>query len=78
MFTRAGFRQVNVHFDRYKRSAIAWALLLYAPLLLAYKLCEWKLARKNRAAYLENENILRQINRFGMIASRTLIIEGVK
>lgn len=78
MFSRAGFRQVNVHFDRYKRSAMAWSLLLYAPLLLAYKLYEWKLARKNKAAYLENQNFLKQINRFGMIASRTLIIEGVK
>src|SRR5512139_292546 len=76
--SRAGFRQVTVHFDRYKRSAMAWSLLLYLPLRIAHTLYEWKLARKNKVACLENANFLKHINRFGMIASRTLIIEGLK
>lgn len=78
MFHRAGFRQVTVHFDRHKRSAMAWSLFLYVPILLAYKIFEWKFARKNRKTYLENRNLLRQVNRIGMVTARTLIIVGVK
>src|SRR6185369_14438344 len=36
IFYRAGFTTVNTHFDRKKRSAMAWSFLFYGPLIAAY------------------------------------------
>lgn len=78
IFHRAGFRTVRVHFDRRKRSALAWTVLL-APLLLLGRLgLAARLKRKRPAVYAENAPLLAAQNGWGMLTSRSIVIEGVK
>ena len=78
LFHRAGFAAVRIHFDRHKRSAIAWCVLL-APLLV---LGRWRLgarlARKNPAVYAENAGLMATLNSWGMLTSRSVVIEALK
>ncbi|MBI4527654.1 MAG: class I SAM-dependent methyltransferase [Deltaproteobacteria bacterium] len=78
MFYRCGFREVRVHFDKRKRSGVLWALFLYGIILPAHWSFLWHMKQKNRSLFEENRPLLEQINRFDMLTSRSLIVEGVK
>jgi len=78
MFYRAGFREVRVHFDRFKRSAIALCVPFYLPILLADRIGMLRLRRKNRETLEENRFLLRRINSVEMLTARTVILEGIK
>jgi SAM-dependent methyltransferase len=78
MFSRAGFSTVRIHFDRFKTSAMAWLVLTYIPIALGGWLFRMRFARKNAIAATENAPLLRQINSWGMLTARTVIIEGIK
>ncbi|MFO7900115.1 MAG: class I SAM-dependent methyltransferase [Planctomycetota bacterium] len=77
-FHRSGFGQVGVHFDRYKKSGIALAVLLWLPVQIGNALFRMRLRRKKPDIYEENRELLRAINSFGMLTARTIIVEGVK
>jgi hypothetical protein len=78
LFYRAGFRDVRLHTDRHKRSAMCWAVLL-APLWLAGR---WRLAarlRRRQAAVLaENAAVLRAVNGWALLTGRSVVLEACK
>jgi len=78
IFYRAGFRAVQVHFDRHKASAIAWSALLAPVFLLGRVALYARLRRKLPAVHAENAALLRLQNGWGMLTSRSIVIEGVK
>lgn len=78
IFHRAGFRTVRVHFDRHKRSAIAWTVLLSPLLLLGRVGFAARVRRKGPDVYAENAALLAAQNGWGMLTSRSIVIEGVK
>ncbi len=74
----AGYRRVNVHFDKTKRSAVLWLPLFLPAILLGGMAYRSYARKKDRAVYEENRELLTHLNSFGMLTSRTLILEGVK
>jgi SAM-dependent methyltransferase len=78
MFYLAGFGKIEVHFDRTKKSAIVYSILLAPFILLGFPIYERYVRRKNRALHEENRHLLARINTFGMLTSRTLIVEGFR
>lgn len=78
LLRRAGFSAVHVHFDRTKKSGLAWLVLL-APFLLAARALAAVGRRGQRAAlYAENQELMRPINSLRMLTSRSVIAEAVK
>ena len=78
IFHRCGFRRVNLHFDRTKRSAAALTALLWLPIIAGNLLFRMRMRRKKGEIYRQNRDLLRRINSFDMLTSRTIIVEGVK
>ena len=78
LFYRAGFATVNVHFDRRKRSAVVWTILLLPVLLLGHSGFRMRLARKVPETYRENGFLIDRINSWDMLTSRSIVLEGVK
>jgi SAM-dependent methyltransferase len=78
MMRRAGFREVRLHFDRAKKSGLALALLCYPFIALPHWLFLWRLRRKSASVYEENRPLLTNLNRLGMLSSRTIVVEAVK
>ena len=78
IFHRCGFRRVNLHFDRTKRSAAALTVLLWPPIMAGNFFFRMRMRRKKKEVYRQNRELLRQVNSFGMLTSRTIIVEGVK
>ena len=78
IFYQAGFRQVRLHFDRRKKSAAFWTVLLYSFIMVGHFGFRLHVSRKGRNVYEENKPLLDQVNSFGMLTSRSLIIEGIK
>lgn len=78
LFHRAGFRDVAVHFDRFKKSATALTIAL-APLLAMGRLAfALRLRRKNPEVYQENRHLVSRINGWSMLRARTVIVEAIK
>jgi SAM-dependent methyltransferase len=77
-FHRAGFRKVNLHVDRLKKSAMFWYVLFGVPVALFGLLHRLRVRFKNRAVYEENRTLLAQMSGFTMLTARTIIVEGVK
>lgn len=78
IFYHSGFKKINLHFDRKKKSAIIWTALLYLIILLGDFIFKLNLKKKNKNIYRENKGLLDRINRLDMLISRTIIIEGIK
>ncbi|MDP3910542.1 MAG: methyltransferase domain-containing protein [Gemmatimonadales bacterium] len=77
-FHRAGFSAVRLHFDRHKRSAALLAALAAPFILLGNALFRWRLRRRAPERYRENAELLRGNNSWGMLTSRSVIVEGIK
>jgi ubiquinone/menaquinone biosynthesis C-methylase UbiE len=75
---RAGFREVRLHFDRTKKSGLALGLLFYPFIALLHRLDVCRVERKSPQIYDENRRLLANLNRLGMLSSRTVIVEAVK
>ncbi|MEW6718855.1 MAG: SAM-dependent methyltransferase, partial [Thermodesulfobacteriota bacterium] len=75
---KAGFREVRMHTDKHKRSAMALACLLYPAVKLLEIPVFRRMERKNAAVFDENRPILSAINDAPMLLGRTLIVEAVK
>lgn len=71
---RAGYRDIRLHRDRRKKSAMFWATLLY-PL---FALGGWRYRRKiqayDREVYEENREVLELTNSWTMLTSRSCVI----
>jgi SAM-dependent methyltransferase len=78
LLRRAGFRRVEVHFDRRKTSAVLWALLAGAFILLGHAGFRSRLRRKRPVVYGENAALVAQVNSWDMLTCRSVILEGVK
>lgn len=78
LFHRAGFQSVRVHFDRRKRSAVAW-LALFGPLVsLGNSAFRRRLALKKPQVARENREILDAMSSWDMLTSRSVVVEAVK
>lgn len=76
LFARAGFIDIRIHFDRHKRSAAALAALTWPLRALPNALFERRLRRKQPATAAENGELVRSLNGWGMLTSRSIIVEG--
>ncbi|MDI1471844.1 MAG: class I SAM-dependent methyltransferase [Thermodesulfovibrio sp.] len=77
-FKRAGFREIRFHTDRLKNSAKFLLFFFYLPIRILEKLIMRKIKRDDLGVYIENQEILREINSFPMLLGRTLIVEAIK
>lgn len=75
---RAGFRDVRIHYDRHKRSAVAWCVVLAPILVLGRVALRTRLRRKDATVLTENAALLRQLNSWGLLTSRSIVIEALK
>lgn len=78
IFSYCGFREIKLHFDRTKKSAVAWIIFFYLPILICHCYFRFRMRRRNKKIYNENKLVLDKINSLNMLTSRTLIVEGVK
>jgi len=78
VFHRAGFRQLRVHYDRTKKSAVAWLLLLAPFIFPARALAALRLRLRRPAVYAENRALLGPVNSLRMLTSRSVVLEAVK
>jgi SAM-dependent methyltransferase len=77
-FRRAGFREVRLHYDRRKRSATFLAAFFYPWIRIQFALFRSLTARKAPDLVRQNEELLRPLNSWDTLTSRTLIVEGIK
>lgn len=78
MLYKAGFKEVNLHFDRIKTSGLIYASLLYPIIKLLHSIYERRLKKKSPDIYIENARILDKINQIQMLCARTIVIEAIK
>jgi SAM-dependent methyltransferase len=75
---RAGLRSPTFHFDRIKRSAAAWTILL-APLLLGGVLFQrLRMKRKRPEVLAQNAEVLPPLHCWGLLTGRTTILSVAK
>jgi SAM-dependent methyltransferase len=75
---RAGFSRVRVHYDRRKRSAMAWGALLLPFVTLGNAGFRRRLEAKKPEVARENETILDAMGSWDMLTSRSIVVEAVK
>ncbi len=75
---RAGFQRVRPHFDLPKKSGILFAALFYPFVRLWHAGFRRRMRRKYPALYEENSTLLDSLNSWGMLTSRSVIVEAVK
>ena len=75
---RAGFQDVRLHFDRTEKSGLFLGLLFYPLIWLPHCCYVRRLKRNNREVYQQNRRLLANLNRLGMLSSRSIIVEAVK
>lgn len=74
----AGAADVEVAFDRFKRSAVG-LLVLFAPIvLIGNALFRRRLQRKNPAVLRENRRFLREMQSWEMLTSRSILVVARK
>lgn len=78
LLRRAGFRRVELHFDRRKASAVCWTLLAAPIILLGHAAFRVHMRRKRPAVYAENEALIGQVNGWDMLTCRSVIVEATK
>ena len=71
---RAGASEVQVDYDRLKRSAFGWLLVSWPILLLGNLWFRLKLRRKQPEVLTENRPLLRDMQSFKMLTSRSIIM----
>jgi SAM-dependent methyltransferase len=75
---RAGFVEIEFHADRFKRSALALAVLFYPWLWLGTRLTQRALRRYDTEVWQEAGHLLRRVNRWDVLASRSCIVVARK
>lgn len=78
LFQRAGFRELRVHYDRTKKSAVGWLVLLAPFIFPARALAALRLRLRQPAVYAENRRLFGTVNSLRMLTSRSVVLEAVK
>lgn len=72
MLKRTGFTDIVPHVDRHKTSAVLWTLLFYVPIkIYAHFILGYQ---KKRGVVSENRDVIRSINSFTLLTSRSLVL----
>jgi ubiquinone/menaquinone biosynthesis C-methylase UbiE len=74
----AGFRDVTVHFDHFKRSAVLQLLLLGPAILLGRTGFLLRMRRKRPREVAENQVFISAMNSLAMLTSRSVILAATK
>lgn len=74
----AGFRDISLNFDRYKKSAVGLLTISYPIFKLTSALYKRKIQKYGREVYEENRLVLKEINSAGLLCSRSCIVLAVK
>lgn len=75
---RAGFRDVEFHADRTKRSSLILSVLLYPLLWLGAALNNRGLKRYDAEVWNENQELVWRVNRLDVLTSRSCIVVAQK
>ncbi|MDR1535113.1 MAG: class I SAM-dependent methyltransferase [Planctomycetota bacterium] len=75
---RGGFGDLTPNRDRSKRSAIAYAALLYPLIRIWGYFVFWRMRRSYPEIFAGNEDIVSNVNSFSMLTGRTLILSARK
>ena len=75
---RAGFRGVEFHADRLKRSSMFWAVVFYPLLSLGSWWNSRSLKKYDAEVWRENEPLVWRVNRLDVLASRSCIVVARK
>lgn len=78
IFLQAGFRTINISYDRIKKSAKFLASIFSVPIHFAFWIFSLELKRKNVSLYQENKSLVDHLNSRNMLTARTIILEGIK
>lgn len=78
MLHRAGFKNVRVHFDRHKRSALLLSIPLYPPIKLFELIHRARFSAKRPKVAQENSHLIPHFDSLGMLTARTVVLEAVK
>jgi hypothetical protein len=74
----AGFREVAVHYDHYKRSAV-FQLVVLSPLVILGRLgFLLRMGRKRPREMHENREAVRTMNSIPMLTSRSIVLLATK
>jgi hypothetical protein len=74
----AGFREIAVHFDHFKRSAV-FQLLLFGPAMLLGRIgFLLRMRRKRARAMADNSDVVSAMNSVAMLTSRSVILAAKK
>jgi len=75
---KAGFREVEFHIDRRKKSALIPALILYPFLMLGTLKSKNSTVKYDKSVFLQNEKSISVINSLDMLSSRSCIMVARK
>lgn len=75
---RAGFRNVEFHADRLKRSSLIWTVLFYPLLWLGSAMNDRGLKRYDSEVWRENQHLTWRVNRLDVLTSRSCIVVAQK
>jgi SAM-dependent methyltransferase len=74
----AGFRQIAVHFDHFKRSAVV-QLLVFGPAMLLGRIgFLLRMRRKRARALADNKDVVSAMNSVAMLTARSVILAAKK
>ena len=77
-FYREGFQDIDIHYDRLKKSGLFLSCLFYPIIQLLYKKYRLKISSKYTEFYSDNKKLLDHINSIGTLSARTIIVVGEK
>lgn len=72
------FNQVDVGIDKYQRSSLGKAIILWLPIKIFGSMIFQKEMRKYKTINNSNKKIVRHINSLPILSGRTIIVSGVK
>lgn len=75
---RCGFGQITLHVDKFKRSALFLAAVLFPFCFLAAQFYRRKIWKYDPAVYRENQEVLSQMNSFKVLAARSCFLTARK
>ena len=76
--SRAGFRDIILISDRYKKSCLFWYILLYPVIKLSSLFYSRKLKKYDSELWEENMALVYQMNSIKILCSRSIILKSLK
>ncbi len=78
IFHRCGFRNLEFHIDKRKKSSFLYLPFAYAPIKFYEFLYQKRNARKNLEIHEQNLHILKYMNSIDLLTARTIVVIGEK